>query len=98
MSSDVYVMPSVSEPFGISHLRRCSAVYHVSSLSSRAVCILDYAVKVDYWDVDATADAMYGLISYPALHQFLAEKGLEEVNNITWENVGYKGEVYTMRS
>lgn len=90
-SSDVYVMPSVSEPFGISPLEamQCGVPSIVSKQSGCAE-ILDYAVKVDYWDVDALADAMHALVAYPALHQFLKEKGLEEVNNITWENVGLK--------
>ena len=90
-SSDVYVMPSVSEPFGISPLEAMQCgVPSIISYQSGCAEILNYAVKVDYWDVDAMADAIYVLITYPEMHTYLKEKGLEEVNNITWETAGLK--------
>lgn len=90
-SSDVYVMPSVSEPFGISPLEAMQCgVPSIISYQSGCAEILNYAVKVDYWDVDAMADAIYTLITYPEMHTYLKEKGLEEVNNITWETAGLK--------
>ncbi|MDE6070743.1 MAG: glycosyltransferase family 4 protein, partial [Alistipes sp.] len=89
--SDVYVMPSVSEPFGISPLEAMrSNVPVIISKQSGVAEVLDYAVKVDYWDVDAMADAMYGLIKYPALANMFAAKGLEEVTNLKWNNVAAK--------
>ena len=48
--------------------------------------VLDYAVKVDYWDVDALANAIYGLVAYPALSQMFARKGLEEVTGLKWDD------------
>ncbi len=87
--SDVYVMPSVSEPFGISPLEAMrSNVPVIISKQSGVAEVLDYAIKVDYWDVDALADAIYGLVEYPAL---ATEKGLGEVTNLKWENAA--GEV-----
>lgn len=90
-SSDVYVMPSVSEPFGISPLEAMQCgVPSIISYQSGCAEILNYAVKVDYWDVEAMADAIYALITYPEMHQFLKEEGLREVNSLTWEAAGQK--------
>ncbi len=87
--SDVYVMPSVSEPFGISPLEAMQCgVPSIISKQSGCGAILDYCFKFDYWDIDGMADAMYALITYPELHKFMQEKGRDEVNNITWEKVG----------
>ena len=89
--SDVYVMPSVSEPFGISPLEAMkSNVPVIISKQSGVAEVLDYAVKVDYWDVDAMADAIYGLITYPALSKMFAKKGLEEVTALKWNNAAAK--------
>jgi glycosyltransferase involved in cell wall biosynthesis len=63
-----------------------------SIISKQSGCaeILNYAVKVDYWDIEAMADAMYSLITYPAMHKFLKEEGKREVDNIKWEYAGLK--------
>ncbi len=94
--SDVYVMPSISEPFGISPLEAMQT-YVPSIISKQSGCaeILKYALKVDFWDVDAMADAIYGLITYPAVAHLAKEKGYEEVNNIKWTGASAKiKEVY----
>ena len=89
--SDVYIMPSVSEPFGISPLEAMrSNVPVIISKQSGVAEVLDYAVKVDYWDVDAMADAIYGFVKYPALSKMFAKKGLEEVTGLKWNNAAAK--------
>ena len=89
--SDVYVMPSVSEPFGISPLEAMrSGVPVIISRQSGVAEVLDYAIKVNYWDVDAMADAIYGLLTYPALGRMFASKGLEEVTGLKWTNAAAK--------
>jgi glycosyltransferase involved in cell wall biosynthesis len=89
--SDVYIMPSVSEPFGISPLEAMRAnVPSIISKQSGVAEVLDYAVKVDYWDVDAMADAIYGFVKYPALAKMFSSKGLEEVTGLKWNNAAAK--------
>lgn len=85
--SDVYIMPSVSEPFGISPLEAMrSNVPVIISKQSGVAEVLTHAVKVDYWDVDAMADAIYSLVTYPALHNMFITKGQEEVTTLKWDN------------
>jgi glycosyltransferase involved in cell wall biosynthesis len=85
--SDVYIMPSVSEPFGISPLEAMqSNVPVIISKQSGVAEILTHAVKVDFWDIDAMADAIYGILTYPALAQMFIKNGKEEVIRIKWEN------------
>ena len=85
--SDVYIMPSVSEPFGISPLEAMqSNVPVIISKQSGVAEILTHAVKVDFWDIDAMADAIHGILTYPALSKMFIEKGREEVDSFKWEN------------
>ena len=81
----------MSEPFGISPLEAMrSNIPVIISKQSGVAEVLDYAVKVDYWDVDAMADAIYGLITYPALSKMFVSKGLEEVTNLKWNDAAAK--------
>lgn len=84
--SDVYVMPSVSEPFGISPLEAMqSNVPVIISKQSGVAEVLTYAVKTDFWDIDAMADAIYGILHYPALSHFFIKNGKDEVIKMKWE-------------
>ncbi|WP_172914230.1 glycosyltransferase family 4 protein [Capnocytophaga canis] len=89
--SDVYVMPSVSEPFGISPLEAMrSGVPTIISKQSGVAEVLDHAIKVDYWDIDALADAIHGILSYPTLAEYMSREGYDEVNQLKWENASLK--------
>ncbi|PRY99822.1 glycosyltransferase [Marinilabilia salmonicolor] len=84
--SDLYVMPSVSEPFGISPLEAMqSNVPVLISHQSGVAEILTYAIKTNFWDVDAMADAIYGVLHYPALSEMFVKYGKKEVDALKWE-------------
>lgn len=89
--SDVYMMPSVSEPFGISPLEAMQ-VGTPSIISKQSGCaeILSHAIKTDYWDIDAMADAIYAIVEYPSIYETLSREGRDEVNQITWDKAGLK--------
>ncbi len=85
--SDVFVMPSISEPFGIVPLEAMrSNVPVVISKQSGVAEVLKHALKVDFWDVDGLADAIYGLCRYDALSDIFIKHGKEEVDSLKWEH------------
>ena len=89
--SDVYVMPSVSEPFGISPLEAMqSGVPSIISKQSGCGEILDKCIKTDYWDIEAMADAIHALCTNEAYHEYIEREGRQEVDQITWEKVGQR--------
>jgi glycosyltransferase involved in cell wall biosynthesis len=89
--TDVFVMPSVSEPFGIVPLEAMQLKVPVIISNQSGVSeILENAIKIDFWDTYAMADAIYGLLSYPALSQIFMEEGKAEVDNLKWVNSAKK--------
>ncbi len=89
--TDVYVMPSVSEPFGISPLEAMqSNVPVIISYQSGVSEILKHALKVNFWDIDAMADAIYGILNYGALSEMFKKYGKEEVDELKWENSAHQ--------
>lgn len=90
-NSDVYVMPSVSEPFGISALEALqNKVPVIISKQSGVSEVLHHAIKVDFWDVEALADAIHGVLQYPAVSKKLKSSGSGEVEQLQWSLAGSK--------
>lgn len=85
-TADVYVMPSVSEPFGIAALEAMArGVPVVLSRQSGAAEVLHSVVKVDFWDTAAMAGRILDLLRKPALRRRLAREGRAEAGRLRWE-------------
>ncbi len=85
--SDLYVMPSVSEPFGITPLE--AMLYDVPVLLSKQSGVsevLNHALKVDFWDTKAMADKICAVLRYPCLARELVKNCREELKSIRWGN------------
>jgi glycosyltransferase involved in cell wall biosynthesis len=84
--SDLFIMPSVSEPFGIVPLEAMQAnVPVIISLQSGVSELLNNVVKTDFWDVHAMADAVHGILKYKKLSKTLITKGKDEVGKLNWK-------------
>jgi glycosyltransferase involved in cell wall biosynthesis len=84
--ADCYVMPSVSEPFGISALEALSHdVPVILSKTSGASEVLTHVLKVDFWDTDEMANKILAVLRHPPLSQTLREHGAFELHRLTWE-------------
>jgi len=90
-TSDVFVMSSVSEPFGMVTLEamQCGVPVVISKQSGVAEVVKN-AVKVDYWDIRAMADAIYAILINREYGIRLGEKGKREADQLTWKNSALK--------
>lgn len=85
-TADAYVMPSVSEPFGISALEAMS--YETPVILSRqsgASEVLRHALKVDFWDINKLAGQIIAILQYPELRSSIVDMAREEVRRVHWE-------------
>lgn len=94
--ADVFVMPSVSEPFGIAPLE---AVAHdvpvIISKQSGVSEVLTHALKVDFWDIDDIADKILGVLRHPPLGQTMRKHADLQVRQLTWAGAAERcGQVY----
>jgi glycosyltransferase involved in cell wall biosynthesis len=87
-SADVFVMPSVSEPFGIVPLEAMDrGVPVIVSRQSGVAEVLRNALKVDFWDVDDLAGKIAAALRYPSLARELRDQGRAEVERLSWDTV-----------
>ena len=89
--SDLYVMPSVSEPFGISPLE--AIIYDIPVIISKQSGVSEvvkHALTVDFWDVDELANKMIAVLKYPPLASELAANARDEISTMLWEKAAAK--------
>lgn len=89
--ADMYVMPSVSEPFGIAPLEALN--YDVPVLISKqsgVAEVLTHVLKVDFWDVNEMANKIIAVLKYPPLQLTLREHGNFEVRRLRWSGAAEK--------
>lgn len=89
--SDLYVMPSVSEPFGITPFE--AMLYGVPVIISRQSGIaevLTHVLKVDFWDIEKLAASIISVLSHPELAETLAEAGHNDLQKISWHHAARK--------
>ena len=89
--ADVFVMPSVSEPFGIAPLEAISHdVPVIISKTSGVSEVLKHALKVDFWDVDEFANKIIAVLRHPSLSDTLRNNADLELRKLTWDGAAQK--------
>lgn len=84
--TDVYVMPSVSEPFGIAPLEAIQrGVPVILSNQSGVSEVMPHAIKVDFWNTKALAAAICSVLRYESLSQVLRKNSKASVRHLTWD-------------
>ncbi|HIQ50022.1 MAG TPA: glycosyltransferase family 1 protein [Nanoarchaeota archaeon] len=84
--ADVLVMPSISEPFGITALEAiANKVPVIVSKQSGVTEVIKNCLKVDFWDVNEMANKIIAILKYKPLKDMLVENSLEELKNLSWE-------------
>lgn len=84
--ADVYFMPSVSEPFGLSALEAAqNQIPCVLSNQAGVSEVLDFALKADYWDTDKFANYIYALLNYEGIRQELVAHTADDLDEMSWD-------------
>ncbi|MEM6967609.1 MAG: glycosyltransferase, partial [Bacteroidota bacterium] len=85
--ADVYCMPSVSEPFGLSAAEAAQfGIPCVISKQSGAAEVLQHALTADFWDVNLMAKHITTLLEDEALRKKVVEGSFEDLKKVTWDN------------
>ena len=84
-SADLYVLPSISEPFGLTPLESLvNGTPVLVSKQSGVAEVLKHALKSDFWDIDDMTDKILSVINHAPLQRTLAINGEAEARRTTW--------------
>ncbi len=90
-SADIYMMPSVSEPFGLTALEALSfGLPSVISRQSGVAEVTRHVFKTDFWDVDEMASKILSVLEYPALKKTFSHEAPKEARRSRWQDAGHK--------
>src|SRR3989344_40094 len=86
-AADLYVMTSVSEPFGLTALEAMrNGTPVILSKQSGVSEVVHNALKVDFWDIDAIADAIVGTLFHKPLAAEMRENASKELPSLSWKH------------
>jgi glycosyltransferase involved in cell wall biosynthesis len=83
--ADIYVMPSISEPFGLTPLESMrNGTPVIISKQSGVSEVINHCFKIDFWDTNEMANKIIAILKYDELHSCMSEHGMEEVRKFDW--------------
>jgi glycosyltransferase involved in cell wall biosynthesis len=90
--ADVYVLPSVSEPFGLTALEaiQCGVPVILSRTSGVGEVVPTGALRCDFWDTHDMASKILAVLNQPELAERLRRTAYEEIRPLTWDAAARK--------
>lgn len=90
-NADAYIMPSVSEPFGLTAVEAAQrGVPVIMSKQSGAAEVLTHSLLADFWDTEKMANLILASLEYSAMSNMLADRGKGEISSLTWQRQAEK--------
>ncbi len=84
--SDVFILPSLMEPFGVTPLEAmCKKTPVIVTKQSGVSEVIDHCFKVDFWDLDKMTTQVVSLLTYPKLHATMKEHGFLQAQGLDWQ-------------
>ncbi len=89
--ADLYVLPSVSEPFGITPLEAMrNGTPCIVSKTSGVSEVINHCIKVDFWDIEKMSGMIISVLNYGVLHKELKKNAEQEVKQLNWDRAAEK--------
>lgn len=90
-AADVFVLPSISEPFGLTALEALmNNTPVILSKQSGVSEVITHSLKVDFWDIEEMAHKILAILAYEPLREWMKQKGKEEITSVNWDSSAKK--------